>query len=224
MRHSPHSFLAAVVIAAASPLLLGPVALRSFAQGTAVTYVYNGGTSTTSGSNEFNPNGPVTVTGDEPISTPSTGSALAGTIQSDPLIINQFTIQNTDPIFSYDSILFTLTPPPSGLGAAIRFVRLPNGSPGYGLGDLDQVVILDPTNFEFSSSTGKQLDPGEFAFIEFYIDAPSPGPTGSSYNFGVNLTPRLSAVIPEPSTGLLALAGALLPASSLVRRGRRRRC
>lgn len=208
---------------AASVALIAAGTAPAFAQGTSVFYTYNGGTSSASGNNDPNPSGPVTVTGTAPVSTPSTGTALAGTIQSDPLIINQFTIRNTDRIFSYDSILFTLTPPPSGPGATIGFVRLPNGSPGYGLGDFDQVVILDRTHFQFSSTTGKQLDPGEAAFIEFYIDAPSPGPTGSSYNFGVNLAPRISGgVIPEPSTGLLALAGTLLPAASgLIRRRRR---
>ena len=111
---------AALILAAgtaASP------ALAQAQNGFSVFYSYNNGNSFASGTNDGNPNDPVIVTGDDPVElppppppsdgplAPGTPTTLAGTIQSDPLIINNFSLLNTSTSDSYDFILFTLFGP-----------------------------------------------------------------------------------------------------------------
>ena len=224
---------------AALMLAAGTGASPVFAQnGFSVFYSYNNGNSFASGTNDGNPNDPVIVNGDDPVElppppppfllAPGSPTTLAGTIQSDPIIINNFSLLNTSASDSYDSILFTLLGPQdldpayTGPGTNIRFTTF-NGQPGIASGDLNQFQLINDKTLRLFSSNGQTLDPGEITFVQFYIDAPSPGPTGSSYRFNVVLTPNIpDGVIPEPATGLLALAGALPAASLWIRRKHRR--
>ncbi len=221
-------------------LAAGTAASPALAQnqnGFTVRYSYNNGFSSAVGTNDGAPNDPVIVNGDDPVELPPRPrflgpraplppTTLAGTIQSDPLIINNFSLLNTSAADSYAFIDFTLLGPrdldPSyvGPGTGIRFTTF-NGQPGIADGDLDQFQLINDKTLRLFSSSGQSLDPDETTFVQFYIDAPSPGPTGSSYRFNVVLTPNTAGAIPEPATGLLALAGALPVLPGLVRRKRR---
>jgi len=229
------------VAGAALMLAAGTGASPALAQaqdGFSVFYSYNNGNSFASGTNDGAPNDPVIVNGDDPVGlppppppelqAPGSPTTLAGTIQSDPIIINNFSLLNTSASDSYDFILFTLFGPQdldpnyTGPGTGIRFTTF-NGQPGSANGDLNQFELINDKTLRLFSSNGQTLDPAEITFVQFYIDAPSPGAApGSFYNFNVVLTPNIpTGVIPEPATGLLALAGALPVLSSLIRRKRR---
>ena len=225
------------VAGAALMLAAGTAASPVLAQdGFSVFYSYNNGNSSASGTVR-NLNDPVIVTGLDPVKlppppppellAPGTPTTLAGTIQSDPIIINNFSLLNDSTSDSYDFILFTLQGPDdldstyTGPGTGIKFTTF-MGQQGTAGGPLNQFQLIDDKTLRLFSSNGQTLDPSELNAVQFYIDAPSPGPTGSRYRFNVVLTPNIpDGAIPEPATGLLALAGALPVLTGLIRRKRR---
>lgn len=231
-------FLPAALAGAALLFVHAGFAPAAWAQDTTVTVQYNGDLDPTNAPDTASGTGPVggTLTVSPTQSNyiaagdVRTGSSLIGTVQEDPnvLLFVPF-VNRTDVAARYNlgvaqeftSVAFSLLPPASGPGTGIRFVT---GGVNTG-GGFDSANVVGDLSVVFFNRNGSALAPGAGFTAFFQIFAPDPG-RDSQYDFGINVTPVgrpvAGTVIPEPGTGMLALAAlGTLPLGTLAARRRR---
>lgn len=228
-------FLPVALVAA---VLFSGVCPTAWAQETTVTVQYNGDNDPTNAPNQEQATGPtggeipiiidenvfITDQSSDPVRS---GARMVINVQDDPILIPSVEIRNrTDlarqfgfnqPPIPFSSFTLTLTPPASGPGTGVQFLR-----GGLDVRGFDVIQFIDPFNISLSNRPGSgtlPILPGQSFFVFFRINAPAPG-EGEQYTFNLDLRPNVIAQIPEPGTAGLAAAG-LLPLLGLIALRRR---